>query len=179
MTHVHVAGRYNGMSIWLHWLTFALFVAAYATIELREFFPKGTNARETMKWLHGSIGLAIFAVAGIRLALRAILSRPQDSAGWMRVAARATHAALYTLMIALPLTGWLMLSAEGNPVRFFGLHLPPLLAANEPLADKLEELHETLGTIGYGLIAIHAAAALFHHYALRDGLLSRMAPFRS
>jgi cytochrome b561 len=82
-------------------------------------------------------------------------------------------------MIALPLIGWIMLSADGKPIPFFGLTLPPLIGPNEGLAEQLEELHETIGTLGYWLIGLHAMAALFHHYVLRDATLSRMLPART
>ncbi len=172
--------RYTTLSISLHWLTVLLFIAVYATIEIREVFPKGTDLRSAMKWWHASLGLSIFALAWIRLALHAI-AKPapnRDVSRWQRAIAGATHAALYVLMIGLPIIGWLMLSAEARPVSFFGLPLPPLVGPDEGLAEQMEELHETVGTLGYWLIGIHATAALFHHYVLRDRVLTRMLPAR-
>ena len=90
--------------------------------------------------------------------------------------AAAVHIALYALMAAMPLMGWLVLSAEGDPVPFFGLTLPPLAPPNEGLAERVEDLHATVGVAGYWLIGLHAAASLFHHYILRDGTLRRMLP---
>jgi cytochrome b561 len=87
------------------------------------------------------------------------------------------HVALYVLMIGLPLVGWLILSASGKPVPFFGLQLPALVGENKALADLFKEIHETGGTVGYFLIGLHAAAALFHHYVVRDNTLRRMLPF--
>ena len=88
------------------------------------------------------------------------------------------HAALYLLMVGMPLGGWLILSAEGKRVPFFGLQLPPLEGEKKDLAKVAEEIHETAGVVGYWLIGLHAAAALFHHYAMRDNTLRRMLPFR-
>jgi cytochrome b561 len=172
---------YNHFSIGLHWLTVLLFVAVYSTIELRELFPKGSEMREAMKWWHASLGLSIFAVAGLRLLVRLVVrSRAgKELPAWQRMISGATHLALYLLMIALPLIGWIMLSADGKPIPFFGLTLPPLIGPNEGLAEQLEELHETIGTLGYWLIGLHAMAALFHHYVLRDATLSRMLPART
>lgn len=172
--------RYNTLSISLHWLTVLLFVAVYATIEIREVFPKGSDLRSAMKWWHTSLGLSIFALAWIRLFVHAI-ARPApdpDISRWQRLMADATHAALYLLMIGLPIVGWLMLSAEARPVSLFGLPLPPLIGPDDGLADRMEELHETVGTLGYWLIGLHAAAGLFHHYVLRDKVLTRMLPAR-
>jgi cytochrome b561 len=174
-------GSYNAVSIGLHWATVLLFVAAYSTIELRELFPKGSGMRDAMKWWHESVGLAIFVLAGLRLLIRLVARPrlPKENQAWLRALSGASHAALYLLMIALPLIGWIMLSADGKVIPFFGVHLPPLVAADENLAGQLEELHETLGTLGYWLIGLHATAALFHHYVLGDKTLRRMLPVRT
>ena len=86
------------------------------------------------------------------------------------------HYALYLLMLAMPVAGWLILSAEGKDIPYFGLELPPLVAANEELAETVEEVHKTAGTFGYYLIAVHASVALLHHYLRRDNTLVRMLP---
>ena len=70
------------------------------------------------------------------------------------------HYALYLMMIGLPFAGWLILSAAGKPIPFFGLELPPLVDKNPDLAGQIKEWHETIGNAGYFLIGLHAAAAL-------------------
>jgi cytochrome b561 len=82
-------------------------------------------------------------------------------------------------MIAMPILGWLILSAEGDPIPFWGLELPPLTAPDKEFAEQLEEVHETIGNVGYFLIGAHAAAALFHHYVMKDNTLIRILPGRS
>ena len=77
-----------------------------------------------------------------------------------------------------PDAGWLALSAEGDAISLFGLPVPPLVAPDEALAERVEELHELGGTIGYFLIGMHAIAALAHHYLVRDNTLLRMLPGR-
>jgi cytochrome b561 len=79
-------------------------------------------------------------------------------------------------MIGMPLLGWLTLSAQGKQIPLFGLHLPPLMAEQKSIADWSKEIHEVLGTVGYFLIALHASAALYHHYFVRDNTLRRMVP---
>lgn len=69
------------------------------------------------------------------------------------------HYALYLMMIGLPFAGWLILSAAGKPIPFFGLELPPLVDKNPDLAGQIKEWHETIGNAGYFLIGLHAAAA--------------------
>jgi len=66
----------------------------------------------------------------------------------------------------------------GKPVPFFGLELPPLASENKDLAKTIKEIHETVGEVGYYLIGLHAAAALFHHYILADNTLKRMLPLK-
>ncbi len=68
------------------------------------------------------------------------------------------------------------LSVAGKPIPFFGLQLPALVGADKALADSLKEIHETIGAVGYYLVAVHAAAALLHHYGMRDNTLRRMLP---
>lgn len=88
------------------------------------------------------------------------------------------HVALYALMIGVAVLGWLTLSAEGKPVPFFGLAFPALIGAHKATAHQLKDLHEACGTAGYGLIAGHAVAALWHHYVTRDNALQLMLPRR-
>lgn len=156
-----------------------LLAAVYACIELREVFPRGSDVREALKDWHFSLGLSVFVLVWLRLMLRALFRvSPLVPAlpPWQRWPAAAVHALLYALMIGMPLLGWTLLNAEGKPVDIFGLVLPALVASNDALAGRLEELHETVGVIGYWLIGLHAAAALFHHYVLRDATLRRMLP---
>ncbi len=173
--------RYGRASIALHWITLALLVGVYACIELREFFPRGSEPREALKMWHFMLGLSVFFVVWLRLAARFIGTTPPiipPAAKWQTVLAVVVEFALYALMIVLPLLGWLTLSAEGKAIPFFGLQLPALIAQSEQLAHRTEELHETLATVGYFLIGMHAAAALFHHYVRRDNTLDRMLPSR-
>ncbi len=170
---------YSRLSITLHWLMVLLIAATYATIELRGLFPRGSDPRTLMKSLHVSLGLAIFLLVWLRLLGRRLSPAPQASGpAWETLAARAAHLALYGLMIGMPLLGWLLLSAEGQPVRLFGLPLPALMSPSERWAERFEELHEALGVAGYWLIGLHAAAALLHHYLRKDDVLRRMLPAR-
>ncbi len=93
--------------------------------------------------------------------------------------ARLMHTLLYAFMVAMPVLGWLTLSAEGKSIPFFGLQLPALIGPDKAFAHSVQDIHETIGTIGYYLIGLHAAAALFHHYVMRDNTLLRMLPRRN
>lgn len=174
--------RYGYLSIGLHWLMLILLVAVYASIELREFFPKGSDPRTALKALHFMLGLSVLGFALLRLGARLSGPTPRiepEPGSWQKLSAHLMHIALYVLLIGMPLLGWLMLSAAGKPVPFFGLQLPALIGENKDLAKQIEGMHEIVGTAGYFLIGLHAAAALFHHYIKRDNTLGRMLPRRA
>lgn len=173
--------RYNRLSMGVHWLTLALLVAAYALIEFRGIFPRGTAAHDAMKTWHEMLGLSVLLLTCGRLLLRAVLPAPRITPAppaWQRLLAKTMHLALYAFLLGMPLLGWLILSAKGKPIPFFGLQFPPLLSPDKAMGHRLEEIHEFVGNLGYGLIGLHAAAALFHHYFMRDDTLRRMLPRR-
>jgi len=171
--------RYPRPLIALHWLTLLLLVAVYCLMEFRGAFPRGSEPRELMKMLHYSFGLTVLLLVLPRLLLRlrgAIppITPPPSTA--LRLSAAAGHVALYLFMLGMPLGGWLLMSAEGNAISLFGLAVPPLVAPDEALAHWVEDLHETGATVGYFLVGLHAAAALWHHLVRRDDTLRRMLP---
>lgn len=178
----NTATRYGGLSAGLHWLMLILLAAVFASMELRDFYPKGSAARDAMKTWHYMLGLSVLPLVTLRLALAFIGPSPAIApvpAQWQETMAKLMKVALYVFMLAMPLLGWLTLSAKGAPIPFFGLHLPALLVENKELAHTIKEIHETGATIGYVLIGLHAAAALYHHYLLGDDTLRRMLPKRS
>ncbi|MBO0614121.1 MAG: hypothetical protein RL122_689 [Pseudomonadota bacterium] len=173
--------RYKPFPIALHWLTLLLLIAVYACIELRELYPKGSDPRNALKSWHFMLGLTVFGVTSLRLAIRWMNPPPAKEASiqpWQRLFSSLTHAALYALLLAMPILGWAILSGEGKAVIWFGLELPALIAPNEGLVELLEEIHVTAGTMGYFLIGLHALAGLYHHYIQRDNTLLRMLPAR-
>lgn len=181
MSTLNNPDRYSKLSITLHWLMVLIIAAVFATIELRTNFPRGSDIREGLKTWHFMLGLSILALVVVRIAARLATPAPAPLAGepaWRKWTSKAAHLALYALMLGMPIAGWMILSAEGKAIPFFGLELPPLLAPNKDLAHDIEELHELGGEIGYWLIGLHALAALFHHYVLKDGVLLRMMPRR-
>jgi P-type Ca2+ transporter type 2C len=174
--------RYGALSIGLHWLMLLLLVAVYACIELREFFPKGSDLREAFKAWHYMLGLSVFVLVWLCLLLALTSPFPlikSDAPKWQKLSARLIQLALYVLMIVMPLAGWLILSAEGKPIPFFGLQLPALINEDKNLAELIKEIHGTVGTVGYFLIGLHASAALFHHFVLRDNILRRILPTKT
>ncbi|MBS0392369.1 MAG: cytochrome b [Proteobacteria bacterium] len=174
------APRYHPLLIAAHWLTLLLLIAVYALIELHDLFPKGSAARDLMKTWHFMLGLTVFALVLVRLPLRLVLHAPPITPAppaWMQRLAGAMHMALYALLLVLPLLGWLTLSAKGRAIPFFGLQLPPLMGADKALGRSLEDVHGFIGDMGFLLIGLHAGAALYHHYLVRDDTLRRMWPW--
>lgn len=173
--------RYGSLTIGLHWLMLLLLIAVYACIELREFFPKGSGPRDALKIWHYMLGLSVFVLVWLRLLSNMTGHFPRiepDPPRWQKLSGRLMHVALYALMIFMPLAGWLILSAEGKPIPYFGLQLPALISESKNVAKLIKEIHATAGTVGYFLIGLHAVAALFHHFVLRDNTLRRMLPTR-
>lgn len=173
--------RYTNLVITLHWLMALLILGAYVTIELREYYPRGSVTRESLKTFHYMIGLSVLVLLAVRVYARFSSHFPPiipHPAAWQALAARGVHLALLALMLVLPISGWIILSAEADPIPFWGLELPPLVAPDALFADSVEEVHETIGELGYYLIGLHTVAALFHHYFVKDNTLSRMLPGR-
>ncbi|HOV19189.1 MAG TPA: cytochrome b [Ottowia sp.] len=171
--------HYHPLQIGVHWLTLLLLIAVYALIELRGIYPKGSAAHDLMKTWHFMLGLTVFALVLVRLPLRLALHAPPITPAlpaWQDHLAHAMHWALYGFLLVMPLLGWLTLSAKGQPIPFFGLELPALIGPDKATAKNLEDIHELIGNVGYALIGLHAAAALWHHYVTRDDTLERMLP---
>lgn len=171
--------KYSSLSISLHWLTVILMVAVYASIELHEAIPRGNALRGAMEDWHIYIGLVILPIAVFRLAFNLTQSTPAITPrlrSWQAGMATAMKVYLYGLMLLMPVLGWVFLSAEGEAVGFFGLQLPAIAPVSDSLAEFGEEAHALLGESGYLFIVLHAAAALYHHYVVRDDTLRRMLP---
>lgn len=173
--------RYGSFSIGIHWLMLLLFIAVYASVNLHELYPKGSDLRQALMTWHFMLGLLVFVFIWLRLAARFSGPTPLIKPAiphLQEVSAKLLHLALYVLMIGMPLTGWLLLSASGKPIPFFGLQLPALIEENKDLASQIKEVHEFVGNTGYALIGLHSVAALYHHYIKRDNTLTRMLPQR-
>ena len=172
--------RYTLTAIRLHWLM-ALLIAGLFGVGLYMTGLKLSPQKLQIYSWHNWAGVTVFVLALVRLGWRMTHRPPPDDAGMPRsqqVAAHGVHHLLYLLMIAIPLSGWLMSSAKGFQTVWFGmLPLPDLLSKNKELGDLLQLIHMSLNYSMAALVLAHAAAAIKHHFVERDDVLARMLPF--
>jgi len=172
------SSRYRPSLIALHWLTLVLLAAVYATMELRGLLPRGSVPRDLMKTSHYFLGLAVFCLTWVRLGLRATGTTPPilpEPPRWQLLLARLVALALYALMLAMPVLGYLVLNAHGVAPSLGGWSLPVLFEPGPELGGQLEAWHEGIATAGYWLVGLHAAAAIYHHHVRHDDTLVRMS----
>ncbi len=171
--------RYTSPAIVLHWLVALLIFVAFPLGVYMHELPLSPRKLELYSY-HKWIGVTIFLLVGLRLAWRATHvppPLPEGIAAWQRRASAAVHGLLYALMVAIPLTGWLMSSAKGFQTVWFGIvPLPDLVEKNRELGDLLAGVHQTLNFALLGLVILHVAAALQHHFIERQPFLQRMGP---
>lgn len=175
--------QFSNLSIALHWLMAMLLVVTAATMELKGIYPKGSPERDALKAVHYLLGTGVFILVWVRLLARAMGPKPPilpELPTWQTWMSQLVHLGLYVLMVGLPVLGLLALSTNGKPVPLlWGWQLPLLpLAESRDTAHWLKDLHETGAQLGYGLVGLHAAAALVHHYFQHDNTLLRMLPGR-
>jgi cytochrome b561 len=172
--------RYGIVAQTLHWAIVVLLIVQVTLGMIADELPLGLEKLALLA-RHKSFGITILGLAVIRLAWRWIdrPPPPPPMPRWQQLAANLNHWALYALLFAMPLSGWMMSSASNYPVSWFGLaQLPDLVLPDRSLKEQLEEVHELLATILISLALLHVAAALKHQFFDRDGLLFRMLPWR-
>ncbi len=167
---------YHPISILLHWLVFFLVIAAFITIELKGQFPKGSEARDLCKSIHGVFGQLIFIAMVLRLVIRFKYGVPAPTISIPLLArlAKVMHWVLYAILLISPVFGILYFQYAGKEIHFFGFVWPQLVTPNLESKKFVEEIHEFLGNTLYFLIGIHVIAALWQHYIIKDDTLRRM-----
>jgi cytochrome b561 len=179
--------RYTTVAIVLHWAIAALIVFNLAFGFFMEGFEPALKG--IVVPLHISSGITVLGLSVVRLVWR-LLHRPPpfspDLTAWERIAAHAVHGALYFIMIAMPLTGWAIISAHpprpgAGPVIWGLLHIPPISAVSHidptvqpAVHDRFVEIHSIGGWLTLGLLTLHVAAALKHQFYDRHAEFARM-----
>ena len=174
--------HYTATAKSLHWLMALLIFGLLALGFYMADLPLSPEKLQFYSW-HKWAGVSVFVLVWLRLFWR-LTHRPPAFAASLsatqQTLAHLGHLALYLLMIAIPVSGWLMSSAKGVQTVWFGvLPLPDLLGRDKALGKQLEELHSALNIGLLVLIGGHAAAALFHHLVHKDDTLRRMLPART
>lgn len=170
--------NYGAVTIVIHWLMALLIIGLFALglymtglDYYHPWYKKGPD-------LHRSLGVLMLLMLLLRLLWRSLnpIPRPlgRDPA-WMHRVAAAVHGALYLLLLAIAVSGYLISTADGRGIPVFDLFiLPAMLPPVEQMADRAGLVHQWLAYILMGLVALHALAALKHHFIDHDATLMRM-----
>lgn len=168
---------YDRITIWLHWLTAGLVAVIWGLAQIIDLWPRGSGGQVAMRSLHVALGLVLVVVVLARLVWRHTGGRtllPSET-GWLGRAARVTHWLLYGLLAMALIAGIANTWVRGDS--FFGLFkLVSFAPGNKTIRGLIGELHEVPTNLILIVAGVHAAAALFHHFVKRDGVLRRMLP---
>ena len=173
--------QYTRTAMGLHWaIALLIFIAFPLGLYMHDLHlsPLKLKLYSWHKW----IGITVFLLVVLRVLWRTTHRPPAlpDIAQWQRIASHITHMLLYALMIAVPLSGWLMSSAKGFQTVWFGvLPIPDLIGKDRELGKQLATVHALLNYTMLVLVATHIAAALKHHFIDRDRVLRRMLPYQT
>jgi cytochrome b561 len=179
MANTDIPVGYTGTAKALHWTIVAPLIVQFVVAWTMPEIGRDTKP-ETLIDLHFSIGVLILLVAIVRLAWRVTHGEPTPLDGvppWQVQSARVVHWLLYLLLFVVPILGWLNASWRGFPLIMFGLELPKLLATRAPGWNWTGDVHMLLANyVMLALVGLHVAAALYHYFIRRDGVLQRMLP---
>lgn len=168
--------RYSSVAIAFHWVIAALVIFNITVGILHDPVP----AFRMLMPAHKAVGLTVLVLTALRVAWRLAHRPPVLPAGmahWERATAHAVHWGLYALMIVMPITGWMLVSGKPKgPLSWFGLFDVPYLPVSRAASAAGHQAHGILGWVMLALVLLHVAAALRHHFILRDRVLARMAP---
>lgn len=170
---------YTRTAIALHWLIALSLIGTFALGLYMQDLTLSPTKLKLYSW-HKWAGISLLLAVILRLGWRLMHPAPALPSGMSKLAqrvARAGHALLYILMLAVPISGWLMSSAQGVPIVWFGvIPLPDLVARDPALGEQLTNVHFALNIALAIAVVGHLAAALVHHFIKKDGVLVRMLP---
>jgi cytochrome b561 len=166
--------HFDTKSIKLHWLTAALVILLWCLGQTIDWFPRGAP-RVTVRSIHICVGVLLACIFLYRIWWRGTAGNrvPGEGAQWVRVLAKFVHWALYATVLAAVVLGVANVWVRGDSL--FGLlKIPAFAPGNTDLRRTVEDLHGLCANIVLSLVAVHAAAALVHHYVWKDNVLRRM-----
>jgi cytochrome b561 len=180
MRFLNTQDHYGTGAMVLHWLMAALLLVLIVLGFYMVALPDVGFDRKKVDLilLHKQLGIFALLLVAARVLWRMSNILPRlvpHLPEWQKVLARFVHLSFYALMFALPISGWLMSSASGITVSFFGLFpLPDFISYDELRFKQLIEIHKYLGFALIAFMLAHIGAALRHHFMLRDDTLRRM-----
>lgn len=179
MSMKNTSTRYGWLSISLHWVLGIALIGMYFSGDYMVDLGYYDTLYHTLPGWHKSAGITIAALMLLRVIWNFSHTRPgpADPATprLSHLSAVLAHLALYGLTACLIISGYLISTAKGAGIDVFGFaELPALLADSAERGDFAGELHELFGTVFIALVALHAAAALYHHFFKKDKTLTRM-----
>ncbi len=179
MTYGSQTGGYPATSKLLHWVIAACVLLTLPVSIAMHRVAQGPT-QDALYNLHKSLGVLILVLMVLRVINRIAAGAPAPDPSlepWQKTVSSAVHGALYTLLLAMPVVGYVANSAYGAPTPFFGLFdLPKIVADNEALAKQLFAFHRWAGFLLIALVGMHIGGALFHFVIRRDTVLQRMLP---
>ncbi len=174
--------RYGRIAVGLHWIIAACLLVS-VILGLIIGNVEESESTEQVLAIHKSFGITIFVLTLVRVAWRLTHRAPPPPTSmpaYQRAAAALTHGLLYFTLLAMPIIGYVAVAARGRETKFFGLFDVPQLT---PLSRMLSQNATTVHVYGqyliYALLIAHIGAALYHHIALKDDVLTRMLPRRT
>jgi cytochrome b561 len=170
------APKYDPFARLLHWVIVLLLIAQYIVAWTMPEIHRGTQPVGLIA-VHLDLGVFVIAVMVVRVIWRGLRKEPAavEGTALARTVAYLTHGLLYLLLIVQPVLGWVNASSRGWQVTLVGMNLPSLAEKGSALGHELGDVHSLLAWVMLVLIGLHVAAALYHHFLLRDGVLRRMA----
>jgi cytochrome b561 len=178
MTPVQIRrSRHDPVTVALHWVTAALVAALWTIGQTVDFFPNGP-LRIDYRSIHILLGAILAVVVLTRLAWRLVprVDLPPIDRGLLLVIARATHWALYVLLVVTVVLGVPYAWARGDSI-FNIIRIPQMVPGDRALVHQIGDWHALAANALLIVAGVHAAAALFHHYILHDETLRRMLPW--
>jgi superoxide oxidase len=175
--------RFDQISITLHWLTVILIIVLFASAWSRETLDHDTRLASALMTVHRTTGLVVWIVGWVRLVWRYKFAYlppfPESMPKLQQWVAKANEYSLYALLVAQPISGLGHVLFHGHPFKLFIWEVPALVAPNPAIRSMFVTAHEFGAKALVALIALHAGAALFHRFVLRDRVLQRMLPWES
>ncbi len=175
---IESAFYYNRVQRGLHWLMAAAIMTAIIIGFIAAYLPSGQEPRKFLLEIHKSLGFTILTLLVLRVISRVAFGEPpfrQPLDRLTRAASHAAHAALYVLMLVMPITGYVYSASAGASLPWFGLfQWPRLLPVDHDRSAMGRLLHDRAAWLITGVILVHLAAVAFHHWMKRDEVLSRM-----